>query len=83
MSDDARAIVAAVLAAASAQTGRPWRELHAGFGVILGELRPRLTPEEREHREAWLANITADTADTAEGGGEPAPEAGTVAERTP
>ena len=83
MSDDARAIVAAVLAAASAQTGRPWRELHAEFEVILEELRPRLTREEQEHREAWLANITADTADPAEGGGEPASEVGTAAERTP
>ncbi len=79
MSDDARAIVAAVLAAASAQTGRPWRELHAEFEVILEELKPKLTPEQQEQREAWLNDITTDTA---EGEGEPAPRVGAVMERT-
>lgn len=70
MSDDARAIVAAVLAAASAQTRRPWRELHDEYAAILAELR-QPTPEERERREAWAAEVATDTAG---GEGETAPK---------
>ncbi len=40
MSEDTRAIVAAMLAAASAQTGQPWRKLRDDYEAILKELAP-------------------------------------------
>ena len=51
MSEDAQAIVAAILAAASAQTGRPWQDLRAEFEAIREELKPKLTPEQKKALE--------------------------------